>query len=220
MYKSNDTTSKVKTLADELYSAFQNDKRNDGTEFVHLKDGSPEWMTQVIHTAHGDKFPDDTVYEFVYRAAMALADAGDYLQDAISEIEPDIYTHDLTAWLHARVDHIEYIDQAISEFGQFDSGFNLLSAAQKMQIDEISYSVLSSLESLADDAIEEEYQADEEEESHGFDWDNYPPIQSRFYFDQLWKGRDYLLADVHNNDLVLADLDYWFWLDTNTYSAE
>src|SRR5689334_2352080 len=100
------STYSVHSLAAKLSKAFQTKKRNDGNEFVSLKDGSPSWMTDVVRAAHGDKLPDDTVYAFIGKAADAIADADEDAdpQDVISEIEPDSYTSDLTAWLNARPD--------------------------------------------------------------------------------------------------------------------
>src|ERR1700730_15315183 len=97
-------SSTVQKLAAALSQAFQTKKRNDSNEFVSLKDGSPDWMTEVVRAAHGDKLPDDTVYAFIEKAADALADADEDAEpsDVILEIEPDPYTAGLTAWLHAR----------------------------------------------------------------------------------------------------------------------
>ena len=59
------TATSIQKLAEQLSAAFETKKRNDGQEFVSLKDGSPEWMTDVIRATHGDKLPDDTVYAFI-----------------------------------------------------------------------------------------------------------------------------------------------------------
>jgi hypothetical protein len=135
----------IQSLAKELSRAFVTNKRNDGQEYVHLKEGSPEWMTEVVRAIHGDKLPDDTTYRFIERCADAIADAGDDPTEAIYSMEADIYTSDLTAWLHARNDHVFYLDEALSEDAP-KSGFDLLYAAQKRQIEEIGSALVSELE--------------------------------------------------------------------------
>lgn len=146
-------TKTVYGLAKELSQALVHDKRNDGSEFVKLADGSPEWMTDVVRAIHGDKLPGDTTYRFIERCADAIADADDSvdLQDVIAEMEPDVYTGKLTAWLAARVDHVYYMTQALEDFGgDVKDGFALLATAQKCQIEEIGFALVSELEKLAE----------------------------------------------------------------------
>lgn len=139
-------------LAAKLSRAFETKKRNDGKEFVCLKDGSPEWMTQAIRSAHGDKLPDDTTYAFVEKAADALAEASVDADpsDVIAEIEADVYTSDLTEWLHARADHVFYLSEVLEECSGITDGAQLLMAAQKKQIDEVGYALISALEAQAE----------------------------------------------------------------------
>jgi hypothetical protein len=157
-----DTTS-IQKLAADLSKALETKKRDNGQEFVSLKDGSPEWMTQVIRSAHGDKLPDDTVYSFIEKAADALANASEDAEpsDVILELEPDPYTAGLTAWLHARVDHVYYLTECLEE-NPYDDGFQLLAAAQQKQIHEVGYALVSALEEAAE-SIEDET-ADEQEQ--------------------------------------------------------
>lgn len=139
----------VQELASALADAFVTDKRNDGKEFVHLKTNSPQWMTDAVHKAHGNTMPDDTIYEFCQRAAFAIADAEEP-EEAINEMEPDPYTHDLTAWLHARADHVYFLTEALEEGSGITDGFQLLARAQQIQIHEIARILLAALEELAE----------------------------------------------------------------------
>lgn len=136
----------VKALAEHLSNALISDSRN-GAEFIHLKDNSPQWMTEVIRNVHGEKLPDNTIYAFISKCADAIADAADDLNDAISAIEPDIYTHNLTAWLNARVDHVYYLTEVLQE-SEVKDGFQLLAAAQQKQIQEIGFALISALENV------------------------------------------------------------------------
>lgn len=151
----------VQSLASDLSAAFEHDKRNDGKEFTKLREGSPAWMTDVIHEVHGDKLPDDTVYAFIQRCAGAIHDYSSSIEDhevaeqAVDEIEPDPYTADLTAWLNARVDHEYYLTEVLEEFGgDIKDGFQLLMAAQQKQIQEVGYALISALEKQVEESEE------------------------------------------------------------------
>lgn len=150
-------------LVTQLSEALEQDERDNGETFVRLAEGSPQWMTDVIHEAHGDKLPDDTTYRFIQRVADHLVDDleedGDEedATEALRTIEPDVYTSDLTAWLHARNDHVFYLSEASSEFGPMD-GFQLLSVAQQMHIQEVGDALIRALVERVDDPemLEEE----------------------------------------------------------------
>jgi hypothetical protein len=144
----------VQTLAKQLSESLIQDKRNDGQPFVKLADNSPAWMTDVIRSVHGDKLPDDTTYSLIERCATAIAD-GDDPQESVDEIEADSYTNDLTAWLHARADHVYYLTQALEDFQPKD-GFQLLAMAQQIQIAEVGSALIAELE-----RIEREVSGDE-----------------------------------------------------------
>ena len=106
-------------------------------------------MTEVIHRAHGDEGPNDTIYGFVEKAANAIwsADANDEdsASDAIYEIESNIYTSDLMAWLHESPSHVYYLTEALEESGVGIDGFQLLGIAQRKQIQEVRRALLSAL---------------------------------------------------------------------------
>lgn len=139
----------IQELAKQLSDAFETKKRDSGVEFVVLKDDSPKWMTDVIHAVHGDKLPDDTTYGFIEQCATAIADSTDDPQDAIYSIEPNVYTNNLTGWLHARADHVYYLTEVLEECGEVKDGFTLLAMAQAKHIQEVGNALLSELESLS-----------------------------------------------------------------------
>lgn len=224
--KTNPTT--IHEAAEQLYRALKMDKRNDGGEFYKLVDGSPAWMTDVIHAAHGDKMPDDTVYEFVNRAAGAFADSDaeteNEYSEVISEMEADVYTSDLTAWLNARVDHVDYLTQAIEEF-QPENGFDALMMAQKIQIEEVAYALLRALTDFVDDQPEEDSEEDESFPNGAVDEDVN-------FFDEVEQTAEVMLSLYSANELramsfdrirIMLDgseIDSWGWEDKNTYSAD
>jgi hypothetical protein len=161
------TATSIQKLAEQLSGAFETKKRNDGNEFVSLKDGSPEWMTQVIRSAHGDKLPDDTTYAFIEKAADALAEMDEDAEpsDVISELEPDTYTADLTAWLNARPDQVYFLTEVLEEGTGITDGFQLLQAAQQKQLHEVGYALVSALEEAAEQMEDAEPESEESDES-------------------------------------------------------
>ena len=147
---------KALKLAAELAANLETRTRADGKKFICLSDGSPEWMQDVCHAAHGDAGPNDTTYEMIQQNAEALvevdeSDAEDAF-DAIAEIEPPVYNADLTAWLAESLDHIDYCDRALEEYGSDLGGvIALLSAGWKNQQEEVGNLLLDALEKLAEE---------------------------------------------------------------------
>lgn len=140
-------TMKIKNLAEQLSNAFETRARTTGEEFVCLKDGSPDWMRDVIRSAHGDAMPNDTIYEFCRRAAEAIAESEEDPSDAIAEIEADVYTSRLTSWLNASPSHVDYLTQAMVQT-EYRDGFALLSYAQYLHIQEVGGYLLAALEEI------------------------------------------------------------------------
>ena len=140
----------IQTLATEMYEAFESAVRpTSGETFRKLKDDAPEWMTTVCRKAHdnAEMLPDDWRYEFIEQALDALAEHED--ADAARDcLEPDVYTSDLTAWLHSLDSRVYYIDDALREWGMPGDAFKLLASAQLFEKEEVFQQVL--------DAVQEE----------------------------------------------------------------
>ncbi|MBG7616483.1 hypothetical protein IWC96_14490 [Brevundimonas sp. BAL450] len=116
----------IQSLAADLGRAFEGRYRPDSSCFRALKDGSPEWMTDCIHAAHGDRMPDDWIYAAVERVADAIgetdedADLDDEAHEAIDGMV-DVYTSALCDWLASSVTRPGYCDEAAEELGRPDS---------------------------------------------------------------------------------------------------
>ena len=140
-------------LAKELQAQMTTSERNDGTKYYHLKENHPKWMRDVVHGAHGDKLPDDTTYEFIDDALDIICDLDDEateddIREAIFErTEADVYTSNLTAWLHARNDHVYYLTEALEKM-EIKDGFQALMAAQQKHKEEVGLELVSELEKL------------------------------------------------------------------------
>ncbi len=119
-----------KSIMGELADAFVEDTRADGSKFVRLVDGHPEWMRDAVREAHGDSMPNDRHYEAARDVALHLAecnieesddDFADYDPDVCeacseaAESLTDVYTSHLIAWLHETPGAIDACDEAAEE---------------------------------------------------------------------------------------------------------
>jgi hypothetical protein len=149
----------LQILAKEMSLAFESATRpSNGETFRKLRDTAPEWMTTVCRLAHdeGRLLPDDWRYAFIEQAVDALAEHED-TDDARDSLEPDIYTNDLTAWLHSRNSRVYFLDEALAECGSFRDGFQLLATAQMMEKEEVFQQVVAALQ----DHLDTQEQGDE-----------------------------------------------------------
>jgi hypothetical protein len=136
----------IQTLAAEMAAAFEQAVRINGEAFRKLSDDAPEWMTTVSREAHdgGELLPDDWRYAFIEQAVDALAEHGD-ADTARDMLEPDVYTSDLTGWLHSRNSRVYYLGEVMEEYGPFKDGFQLLAVAQLREKEEVFGQVLDAL---------------------------------------------------------------------------
>lgn len=126
-------------------------KREGETEPKQIyvnKDHNNELVKNLCFAAHndGEILPDDFRYRKIVDTLDMLIDNNiedeERAQDLIMEMEADIYTSDLTAWLHSRNDRIYYLTEALEEFG-CKNGFQALMTAQTIEIQEIATAVLN-----------------------------------------------------------------------------
>ena len=141
----------AQTAAQALYNALIIDKRADGSEFIRLADGSPEWMKTAVRDAHCGMLPDDTRYRMIRECAGALADLEDW-EDTHETADGlvDIYNKDRLTWLASHRDRADYCDEAQSEGLVSDdaSMFDRIGAGQYMEYSEILGSLVGSLQNV------------------------------------------------------------------------
>jgi hypothetical protein len=137
-------------LIEIAYKSFTQKTRDNGDKYYTRTDDAPEWVTDMCHHAHDRMLPDDYRYQFIVDALGAMldhdwdtldADELDSSEIADLELEPDIYTHDLTDWLHSSLDRVGIVNDVAEEFGGFDSIEAHLSIAQLQEKEEVAYLV-------------------------------------------------------------------------------
>lgn len=149
----------VQTLAYDLSQALVDATRDSGARYVKLQDGSPEWMTDAIHAAHGDMMPDDWRYRAIRDVAGFIAeiDDGEYVrEDHVHECCDqlvDVYNADLTAWLASSLNRLGYCDQAVDDgLVEMDAGMSKrLQIGQYVEYQEIFFALSLFLDEQADD---------------------------------------------------------------------
>jgi hypothetical protein len=147
----------VKRRASEAQEYFVTDKRADGNSFIKLRSDAPQWLKDLVREAHRDMLPDDERYRFISDAFTIIAESEDedeFMERLDSDV--DVYTSDLTGWLHSRNDRVYYINEVIEEWGEVDDGFKLLAMAQYKERSEVLYDVLKGLQDRFEDEEEDE----------------------------------------------------------------
>lgn len=87
------------------------------------------------------------MYDRIYSILGELmeCDSDDRAKDTIYEMEADVYTTDLTRWLHDHNENVYYLTEAMTE-GCCDDGFALLQWAQCIYIREIGQALITGIE--------------------------------------------------------------------------
>jgi hypothetical protein len=138
----------------ELAQSFSDDliqktRTNGDIFFTHASDGDD--LMSVIHAGHDDQniLPDDYRYQFIKDALDAIAETDDIESAMESACDPDVYSRELTGWLHSSVGRLEYVTEAVKSFGA-DTGFQILANAQYLERQEVFYQVISALKKLVE----------------------------------------------------------------------
>ena len=152
------TTEKLATVAKEFAEAFITDKRDDGKKFTKLRDGSPQWMTDAVHAAHGDIMPDDWIFDQCDSIARSLTEyEPERWEDAAHDIADglvDVYNNDRARWLAIHLDFGAIVDEAVEELGCEGGIYDRIGIGQ--------YRFLSSMVGALVNAITEEAERREE----------------------------------------------------------
>jgi len=131
-------------LIEKTLEFFELKERDPDRRYIVLKDNAPESLKESIRDTHGDRLPDDWIYDKYHSALETLSgydinDEND-INDNRAEIVDglvDVYTSNLTQWLNSNNSNVYYITEAQEEYGPEADGFKILMMAQYKAIDEI-----------------------------------------------------------------------------------
>ncbi len=115
---------------------------SDETRFILKSNATEGALYKAVRSAHGESFPSDFIHETFLRILERITEYDNPdLSEVRSEIVDsmvDIYTYNLTKWLHDDINNVYYLTEVLSEeYGDIKDGFKLLAMAQYMAIDEV-----------------------------------------------------------------------------------
>ena len=149
-----DDTDPIEALATEAAGYFERATRDDESTYTRTVDGAPEWVTDLVYSAHGDFLPEDWRYACIEAVLDHLADGGDPEDPhPFADEHVDIYNAARLQWLASNLTRPGYVDEARAEgligpdadimdqigIGQYQEAvevFGLVTAALERQRDE------------------------------------------------------------------------------------
>lgn len=133
----------IQELASNASQYMTTGTRDNGETFYKMTDDRPEWFSDMVRKAHGEMMPDDYIYRWVSYALDAFQNYDDP-EDALCEIQPDVYNYDLLQWVSSNLWRMAYVDDAM------DNGAKTLADAlmwgQSEEMREVYDCVLNSLQ--------------------------------------------------------------------------
>jgi hypothetical protein len=154
----------VQSLAAEAYACFEvarratgdtaTGPREDGERYWRCKDGTPDWVRDLVHAAHGGMSPDDWRYAAIGTALESLADGMDPEEGHdFADGYVDVYNHERLNWLASHSYRPGYVDDACEQFGTADGAriMDRIGLGQYFEACEVFSSVVRSLEARMDE---------------------------------------------------------------------
>jgi hypothetical protein len=147
----NTTEVTVQSLAAEAAGYFTAGVTREGEDqpIRILKDDRPDWVHELVYSAHGDFGPDDWRYNTIEDALLFIADtddpddgSGEFADSAV-----DVYNGSRLEWLSSNLRRAGYCDEAADELGSegLDT-FERIGLGQYFEASEVYGLVLRSLE--------------------------------------------------------------------------
>jgi hypothetical protein len=149
-------TPTIESVADEAYRAMERATREDGSQYVRLRDDAPEWVRTMVYDAHNDILPDDWRYAAIMDALSDIADHGDTEsgRDEFADAA-DIYNADLLTWVGSHIGRAGYVDEAREEYGEPRDFYHGLQMGQYLERAEVYDAVLEAISSRLGDLEDE-----------------------------------------------------------------
>lgn len=155
----------VIALAGQMSEAFTGGERDNGERYRHLRDGAPEWMSDVSFAAHmgGEILPLDWIYNKLENAVDHIASmdpipsAFDDAAYEFADSNCDVYNGALAHWLSLNLWFGECCDEAAREYGASDEGiYRQIQTGQYHFLRDMFAAVVDALETVAEDMPQEE----------------------------------------------------------------
>lgn len=148
-------------LAAYAESWFVRKSRDNGDSFESLRDGRPEWLSDLVYSAHDGLLPDDWKYSTVRAALDRISESeAETRDDAMDESSSfadeavDVYTSDRYSWLSSNLTRSGYVDEATETFGAAADVVEAIGRGQYLEAEEIYGLVCEGLDSRLDELNE------------------------------------------------------------------
>jgi hypothetical protein len=122
----------------------------DNRKVVLVLEDAPSWTTDLCRDAHGDMMPDDHKYRFIKESLDAIIESitGGDEGELFTQVEPDIYAHDLLTWVSSNIMRVTYVDNAVENYGHGESVIDDIGMGQLVEKNEVLDLVTRTLEKL------------------------------------------------------------------------
>jgi hypothetical protein len=109
--------------AAQWFESVRRDESDENSSYVRLKEHAPDWVKEIVYTAHGDFLPDDWRYDKIQDALEYISDSDDPEDSAeFADNAVDVYTGARFAWLSSNLNRAGYVDEGVENFGHSDQG--------------------------------------------------------------------------------------------------
>jgi len=147
---------KIVEVAKRFLDCLEVRTRESGEQFVCFKSEVIEKDTDEYRKLSSliwklkENLSEDFVYWEVYNCLNEIIDlkpeTEEGLEDILENIEPDVYTSDLTEWLNQHNGHVYYLTEALETY-EIKDGFQLLAVAQELAKREVWTEVIELIRS-------------------------------------------------------------------------
>ena len=135
----------VQELAKMARCAFSLETRDNGTDYWTANRCAPDWIGELVRTAHGDMLADDYRYKFIVHALDELEEVED-VDEAGFYWEYEPYLARRADWLGSHNHRFSYCDDWAEEMGQPEDTYHRLAGGHLQERLEVLHSVRASLE--------------------------------------------------------------------------
>lgn len=152
-----DRMDEVAEVAAKFVRWFERRVRESGGEtYWAMSDGAPDWVRDIVRSAHGHMLPDDYRYRAIVQCGDLISNVYGNLEHAHDGVDDllDVYNNKLYEWLASHPMRAKYIEQYVEEYGlptkRDFTMFPLLQGGQRCELGEVLNAVYEGLEAYVE----------------------------------------------------------------------
>ena len=135
----------IGSLSRQILQNFTQKERKDGSTFWDLRNDI-EWQHQLAIEACEQSMLSPESYATIFKILIEIyvAENREQAEDFLYDIEPYAEVADLTAWLNAAPENVDYLTEAICQ-GTAKNGVEALAKAHKLFLIDIGMNLIEAL---------------------------------------------------------------------------